>query len=44
MDPSPTALYGPMGNFRYALEARAGFYESMGVRQGEAHLLIPAAK
>ena len=41
---SPTALYGPMGNFRYALEARAGFYESQGARQGEARLLIPAAK
>lgn len=44
MDPSPTALYGPMGDFRFALEARAGFYESQGVRQGEARLLIPAAK
>ncbi len=44
MKPSPTALYGPMGNFRYALEARAGFYESQGVRQGEARLLNPAAK
>jgi uncharacterized membrane protein (UPF0127 family) len=44
MDPSPTALYGPMGDFRFALEARAGFYESQGVRQGEARLLAPAAK
>ncbi len=44
MEPSLTALYGPMGNFRYALEARAGFYESQGVRQGEARLLNPAAK
>ncbi|HEX9126195.1 MAG TPA: metal ABC transporter permease [Methylomirabilota bacterium] len=44
MDPSPTALYGPMGNFRFALEARAGFYESQGVRQGEARLLVPVAK
>jgi zinc transport system permease protein len=44
MDPSPTALYGPMGTFRFALEARAGFYESQGVRQGEARLLVPAAK
>jgi zinc transport system permease protein len=44
MDPSPTALYGPMGTFRFALEARAGFYESLGVRQGEARLLVPAAK
>ncbi len=39
MDPSPTALYGPLGNFRYALEARAGFYEGQGIRQGEARLL-----
>src|SRR5207247_8858060 len=44
MDPSPTALYGPMGNFRFALEARAGFYESQGIRQGEARLLMPTAK
>jgi len=44
MDPSPTALYGPMGEFRFALEARAGFYESQGVRQGEARLLAPAVK
>jgi uncharacterized membrane protein (UPF0127 family) len=44
MDPSPVALYGPMGSFRFALEARAGFFESLGVRQGEARLLVPAAK
>ena len=44
MDPSPTALYGPMGSFRFALEARAGFYESQGVRQGEARLLVPASR
>jgi len=41
MDPSPTALYGPMGNFRFALEARAGFYESQGIKQGEARLTVP---
>ena len=41
MDPSPTALYGPMGNFRFALEARAGFYESQGIKQGEARLVVP---
>jgi uncharacterized membrane protein (UPF0127 family) len=40
MDPSPTRLYGPMGPFRYALEARAGFYESQGIRQGEARLVL----
>ena len=43
MDPSPTNLYGPMGTFRFALEARAGFYESQGIRQGEARLWCPAA-
>ena len=42
MDPSPTKLYGPMGPFRYALEARAGFFESQGIRQGEARLQVPA--
>jgi uncharacterized membrane protein (UPF0127 family) len=44
MAPSPTALYGPMGPFRYALEARAGFYASQGIRQGEARLLVPASR
>lgn len=41
MAPSQTQLYGPMGAFRYALEARAGFYESQGIRQGEARLVVP---
>jgi uncharacterized membrane protein (UPF0127 family) len=41
MEPHPTRLYGPMGPFRYALEARGGFYESQGVRQGEARLVVP---
>jgi zinc transport system permease protein len=41
MEPSATALYGPMGDFRYALEARKGFFESQGVRQGEARLALP---
>ena len=44
MDPSPTALYGPLGNFRYALEARAGFYEGQDIRQGEARLLTSVPK
>ncbi len=44
MDPSPTRLYGPMGAFRYALEAHAGFYESQGIRQGEARLVLPDAR
>ncbi len=44
MDPSPTALYGPLGNFRFALEARAGFYESQGIKQGEARLRVPVPR
>lgn len=40
MEPGATALYGPMGPFRYALEARAGFFESQGIRQGSARLLM----
>ena len=44
MDPSPTRLYGPMGPFRYALEARAGFYDSQGIRQGEARLVVPDSR
>jgi len=44
MDPSPTALYGPLGEFRFALEARAGFYESQGIKQGEARLVVPAQR
>ena len=44
MDPSPSQLYGPMGPFRYALEARAGFYASQGIRQGEARLVLPGGR
>jgi len=40
MDPSPTALYGPMGRFRFALEARQGFFASHGVKAGEARLRL----
>jgi len=40
MDPSPTALYGPLGPFRYALEARAGFFASQGIRPGDARLVV----
>ncbi len=39
MDPSPTALYGPMGAFRYALEARAGFFSRQGIDAGAARLI-----
>jgi len=41
MDPSPKNLYGPMGAFRYAIEARAGFFESQGIHQGEARMAVP---
>lgn len=41
MAPGPGALYGPLGPFRYALEARAGFFAEHGVRAGEAHLVPP---
>lgn len=44
MDPSPTELYGPFGEFRYALEAHAGFFASQGIRQGEARLVVPPAR
>ncbi len=44
MEPSPTTLYGPMGSFRYALEARAGFFESQGICQGDARLVAPQAR
>jgi uncharacterized membrane protein (UPF0127 family) len=44
MEPSPTRLYGPMGTFRYALEARADFYEKQGIRQGEARLVVPDSR
>jgi hypothetical protein len=40
MEPSPTALYGPLGPFRYALEARAGFFESQGLRAGAVRLVM----
>jgi uncharacterized membrane protein (UPF0127 family) len=44
MDPSPTARYGPMGSFRFALEARGGFYAGRGIRQGAARLVPPAPR
>jgi uncharacterized membrane protein (UPF0127 family) len=40
MDPSPTELYGPLGPFRYAIEAHAGSFASQGIRQGEARLVV----
>jgi uncharacterized membrane protein (UPF0127 family) len=44
MDPSPTELYGPLGSFRYAVEAHAGFFANQGIRQGEARLVLPPAR
>lgn len=41
MEPSVTALYGPLGDFRYALEARKGFYAGQGIQQGEGRLVVP---
>jgi uncharacterized membrane protein (UPF0127 family) len=34
MDPSPTTIYGPMGAYRYAIEARAGFFKEKGIAPG----------
>lgn len=42
MDPSPTALYGPMGAYRYAIEARAGFFKEQGILPGDR--MLPRAK
>ena len=33
-----------LGEFRYALEAHAGFFASQGIRQGEAELVLPAPR
>lgn len=44
MDPSPTELYGPLGQFRYAIEAHAGSFASQGIRQGEARLVVPPTR
>lgn len=39
MEPIATALYGPLGAFRYALEAPAGLLASHAVKAGEARLV-----
>src|SRR5262249_41527838 len=41
---SPPQSYAPTGPYRYALQARPGFYESQGIRQGEARVVIPAPR
>src|SRR5262245_9166973 len=40
MDPGPGRLYGPMGAFRFALEARKGFYRGRGIAAGKARLRL----
>jgi Fur family ferric uptake transcriptional regulator len=40
MVPDPRALYQPLGPFRYALEARAGFFEAAGIRAGGTRLAL----
>jgi uncharacterized membrane protein (UPF0127 family) len=40
MAPDPRALYRPLGPFRYALEARAGFFDATGIRPGNARLAV----
>lgn len=39
MDPSPTARYGPMRSYRYAIEARAGFFKERGISPGDEIVL-----
>jgi uncharacterized membrane protein (UPF0127 family) len=38
MEHSLTALYGPLGLVRYALEVRAGLFAAKGIATGEARL------
>jgi uncharacterized membrane protein (UPF0127 family) len=40
MDPHPTATYGPMGAYRYAIEARAGFFKERGISSGDELMLF----
>jgi uncharacterized membrane protein (UPF0127 family) len=39
MDPSPTREYGPMGSFRYAIEAQTGFFKDKGILTGHSLFL-----
>jgi uncharacterized membrane protein (UPF0127 family) len=39
MEPSPTATWGPFGLYRYAIEARAGFFSEHGIAPGDAVVL-----
>jgi len=40
MDPSPTQLYGPQSSFKYALEARAGFFKEKKISAGSSKLVV----
>lgn len=40
MDPSPSARYGPFGAYRYAIEARAGFFKERGISSGDEMVLL----
>jgi uncharacterized membrane protein (UPF0127 family) len=42
MDPSRTETYRPLGAYRYAIEARAGFFKDHGISQG-AHVVAVEA-
>ncbi len=35
MGPSPSTTYGPLGAYRYAIEARVGFFKAHGIAQGD---------
>ena len=39
MEPSATTTWGPMGFYRYAIEARAGFFGEHGIVPGDTVLL-----
>lgn len=40
MEPHPTRLYGPLATFRYAIEARAGFFAAAGIITGPVRLHV----
>ncbi|MGB9717331.1 MAG: DUF192 domain-containing protein [Thermoproteota archaeon] len=40
MDPSPTKLYGVDESFKYAVEARAGFFEEKGITPWKSRLIV----
>ncbi|MBI1734518.1 MAG: DUF192 domain-containing protein [Candidatus Rokubacteria bacterium] len=44
MEPSPSARYGPLGTYRYAIEARAGFFKERGIAQGDRVVAVEAKR